>query len=80
MMISAAVKAFFDSISKIVQMYETKLTNQTTTEVVKDKKLLKKASNITEEILEITDKYIDKFDEKDQKRYKKLQKKFLKVN
>ena len=80
MSIVLAIKAFFDSVAKTMSMYEEKLKNQTTTEVVKDKKMLKKASNITEEILEITDKYVNTFDSSDVKKYNKLKKRFLKVN
>lgn len=76
----AALKAFFDSLSKMMNVYETKIKNQTTTEVVKDKRALKKASNITEEILEITDKYCETFEKRDIRKYNKLKKKFLKVN
>lgn len=74
------IKAFFDSLSKMMNVYETKIKNQTTTEVVKDKRALKKASNITEEILEITDKYCKTFEKRDLRKYEKLKKKFLKVN
>ena len=80
MSIVLAIKAFFDSIAKTMSMYETKLKAQTTTEVVKDKKMLKKASNITEEILEITDKYAQAFEASDLRKYTKLKKRFLKVN
>ena len=80
MTIALAIKAFFDSISKTMNVYETKIKNQTTTEVVKDKKMLKQASNITEEILEIVDRYVETFEPSDIKRYNKLKKKFLRVN
>lgn len=75
-----AIKAFFDSVTEALRMYEAKLDHQTTTEVVKDKKALKEASNITEEILLIVDNYTYVFSEKDLHRYNKLKKKFLKVN
>lgn len=75
-----SIKAFFDSISKIMNVYETKIKNQTTTEVVKDKRALKKATDITEEILELTDKYCETFEKRDLRKYEKLKKKFLKVN
>ena len=74
------IQAFIEAIKQALKTYEASIKNQTTTEVVHDKKLLKRASNITENILMITDKYFDKFEEEDQKQYLKLKKKFLKVN
>ena len=74
------IQAFIEAIEQALKTYEASIKNQTTTEVVYDKKLLKRASNITENILIITDKYFDKFEEADQKQYLKLKKKFLKVN
>ena len=67
-------------LKQLLSAYETSVKNQTTTEVVKDKKCLKKASNITEEILEITDKYFESFEKEDIKKYTKLKKRFLKFN
>ena len=74
------IQAFIEAIKQALKTYEASIKNQTTTEIVHDKKLLKRASNITENILMITDKYFDKFEEEDQKQYLKLKKKFLKVN
>lgn len=67
-------------LKQLLSTYETSVKNQTTTEVVRDKKYLKKASNITEEILEITDKYFESFEKEDIKKYIKLKKRFLKFN
>lgn len=69
-----------DAIEKMLEAYKTSLEEQTTTEIVKEKKDLKKASNLCEEILEIVDKYKDTFDKKDLLRYNKLRDKFFKVN
>lgn len=74
------IQAFIEAIKQALKTYEASIKNQTTTEVVHDKKLLKRASNITENILMITDKYFDTFEKGDQKQYLKLKKKFLKVN
>lgn len=76
----AAIKSFFDSLVEIMRAYEVKIANQTTTELVKEKRKLKKASDLTEQILNITDKYIDLFEETDFNKYIKLKTKFLKVN
>ena len=69
-----------DAIEKMLETYKTSLEEQTTTEIVKEKKDLKKASNLCEGILEITDKYKNTFDKKDLLRYNKLRDKFFKVN
>ena len=76
----AAIKSFFDSLVEIMRAYEVKIANQATTELVKEKRKLKKASDLTEQILNITDKYIDLFEETDFNKYIRLKAKFLKVN
>lgn len=68
------------ALEKMLETYKTSLEEQTTTEVVKEKKSLKKASDITEQILDIVDNYKHLFTEKDLKKYTKLRSKFLKVN
>ena len=68
------------ALEKMLEAYKTSLEEQTTTEVVREKKSLKKASDITEEILDIVEKYKHLFTEKDLKHYNKLRSKFLKVN
>lgn len=68
------------ALEKMLEAYKTSLEEQTTTEVVKEKKSLKKASDITEEILDIVENYKHLFNEKDLKRYNKLRSKFLRVN
>lgn len=76
----ATLRAFFESLAKTMQAYEAKVKNQTTTEVVRDKKALKRASNITEEILDITGKYVDCFTKADAKKYDRLRRKFMRYN
>ena len=75
-----AIKSIFDAVAKSISAYETHLKTQTTTEVVKEKKKLKRASDITEQILLLVDKYVSTFAEDDQNLYHKLKRKFLKVN
>lgn len=76
----AVIKSFLDSITQAMKTYEKKIDGRTTDEVVKDKRNLKKASNIAEQILIIVEQYKHLFDEKDLDKYEKLKKKFLKVN
>ena len=75
-----AVKSVIDAVKQGISAYETHLKTQTTTEVVKEKKQLKRASNITEQILLLVDKYVNLFTDDDQHLYQKLKRKFLKVN
>lgn len=76
----AAITAFFQSLTQTIKAYETYIKEQSTTDVVKTKHRLKKATDVTEEILIIVDKYVDTFEEKDINKYEKLKKKFLKYN
>ena len=75
-----AVTAFLQSLTQAIKTYETYILEQSTTDVLKTKKKLKKASDVTEEILQITDMYASKFEEKDLNKYNKLKKQFLKLN
>ena len=75
-----SVTALFDMIKQIFATKSASIEQQTTTIVVRDRKDLKRASNITEELLELTDKYVHAFDEKDAIRYKRLKRRFMKVN
>ena len=74
------IRAFIEAVKQGLSTYEASIKNQTTSEVVHDRKLLKRASNITEDILLIVDKYVDTFEENDKKQYERLKRKFLKVN
>ena len=77
---NSAITAFFEMLKQFFQLREADIEHKPTSDAIKDKKTLKKASNITEQILEITDKYIESFEEKDAKKYEKLKKRFLKYN
>ncbi|MEI3255481.1 MAG: hypothetical protein V8R83_09325 [Candidatus Gastranaerophilaceae bacterium] len=69
--VSNAIKGIFDYAS-------TSKEHQSETQIIKDKKKLKEAVNIAEEILLITDNYQVHFSDEDWKQYKKLKKKFNK--
>ena len=75
-----AIKAFFDSLTATMNTIETKINQQTTSQILRDKRRLKEASNITEDILTITDKYKESFEIKDLNKYERLKRKFLKLN
>ena len=56
------------------------MEHQPTLEVVKDKKALKKATDYTEQLIDIVDKYTEYFTKKDLSKYNSLKKKFNKNN
>lgn len=79
-MITAAVQALCDMIKQVLSLKQTDLENKPTLEIVKEKKSLKKATNYTEQIIEIVDKYKDNFSKSDLRKYNSLKKKFNKNN
>lgn len=78
--ITAALKAFFESLKQIFTFKTVDTVLKPTTDIIKDKKSLKKATNYTEKIFEITDKYVNMFSPSDAKKYKSLKRKFNKNN
>ena len=77
-MIDACLTELFAMVKEWFKKSQIEIKNKPTLEVVKDKKELKKASNITEDILLLTDKYYHLFDKSDQRKYNRLKKKFNK--
>lgn len=67
--VGEAVKGLFDYVK------EAK-SKQSETQIIKDKKRLKVATNVAEKIFHITDNYADLFSEKHQKEYEKLREQF----
>ena len=62
--------------SSFFYFLKTSKKNQLKTQIIQDKKRLKKASNIAEDIFFLIDKNINLFDEKTIKRYEKLKREF----
>ena len=77
---SSTLKSISDSITSIVNYLTLSKDKQLETEIVKEKKSLKKASDISEKMFKIVLKYIDTFEEKDKKRIEKLYDDFLEKN
>lgn len=77
---SSTLKSISDSVTSIVNYLTVSKDRQLETEIVKEKKSLKKASNISEKMFKIVLKYIDTFEEKDKKRIEKLYDDFLEKN
>jgi len=95
MWISACIKSLIDFLSKFVDYKTTQTEHQTTTELVKEKQALKKASDITERLIENSEGffkfsarlYYDLLDFRQRRQFKhfykthlKLKKQFQKVN
>ena len=95
MWLTACIKSLIDFLSKFVDYQTTKNENQTTTEIVKEKQALKKASDITERLIENSEGffrfsarlYYDLLDCRQKRQFKhfykthlKLKKQFQKVN
>ena len=77
---ASTFKSISDSITSIVNYLTVSKDKQLETEMVKEKKSLKKASDISEKMFKIVLKYIDTFEEKDKKRIEKLYDDFLEKN
>ena len=78
MSISAAVEELAKAVSSIFNWASTAVENQTTTDVVKGKRDLKKAIRYAEQAFDIVDKFGSISPEKERKRYETLVKKFRK--
>lgn len=79
-MFTAALTAFCEALKEIFHFKEVDIQNKPVTELAKDKKSLKKATNYTEQIIEIVDNYTLYFSDKDLRKYKSLKRKFMKNN
>lgn len=77
---ASTLKSINNSVTAIVNYLTVSKDKQSETEIVKEKKSLKKASNISEKMFKIVLKYIDTFEEKDKKRIEKLYDDFLEKN
>ena len=77
---ASTFKSISDSVTSIVNYLTVSKDKQLETEIVKEKKSLKKASDISEKMFKIVLKYIDTFEEKDKKKIEKLYDDFLEKN
>lgn len=71
-----AIQSVSEAFTSLFNWLRTNKEEQSETQLIKDKKRLKDATNIAEEIFEITDNYKDFFAEDDTENYNKLRKKF----
>lgn len=71
-----AIQSVSEAFTSLFNWLRTNKEEQSETQIIKDKKRLKDATNIAEEIFVITDKYKDFFMAEDKEKYDKLRKKF----
>ena len=77
---SAMLKSMFDCISQFSKYGQTKIENQETTLIIKDKEDLEKAGNYAEQIIEIALRYKSSMSKRDQRKLRSLVKKFNKLD
>lgn len=78
--VAKAVEELSKAIGGFFVMRKIEIEQQSTTETLRTKKELKKASNISEKIILIASKYKSKMDKRDLKAYDALVKAFYKFN
>lgn len=74
--IAEAIKSVGEAFKGLADFMKTSKEHQSETQLVKDKKRLKKATNIAQEIFRITDEFKHQFSEDVLKEYEKLRKQF----
>lgn len=82
-MVKPMLKAFesaFDTLKGVFNYASTAKEHQSETEIIKDRRGLKEASNIAEDAFKLIFKYYDCLSVKDRKKLKKLYDKFLEHN
>ena len=75
-----AIEAVTDALKSVFNFASTAKEHQSETELIKEKRRLKKASNIAEEAFELFFKYYNDLSEKDQNKLKTLYDEFLELN
>jgi hypothetical protein len=70
--IPKAVEAVSNALKGIFDFASTAKEHQSETQIIKENKKLKKASDIAEKIISLGYKYLDYFNEKDRKKFVKL--------
>ena len=74
--ITEAIKSVGEAFKSLFDYCKSSKENQSQTQIVKDKKRLKKATNIAQEIFWITDEYKHSFSDEALKKYEELRKEF----
>jgi hypothetical protein len=74
--IAKAIEAVGNAFKSVSDCFKVSKEHQAETQLIKDKKRLKEATNVAQKIFQITDKYKFKFHLEDREDYIKLRKKF----
>lgn len=69
-------KSVSEAFSSLFNYCRTNTEHQSETQIVKDKRRLKKATNVAQQIFMISDRYQQDFTLRDRKDYKRLRAKF----
>nr|DAU52984.1 MAG TPA: hypothetical protein [Caudoviricetes sp.] len=77
---SALIQSFIDCISQLAKYSTSKVEHQESTNIISDKKNLKEATNIAENIILIANKYKSFMSKRDQRKLTSFIKKFNKYN
>lgn len=80
MFVSTTIQSISNAITSIANYLTKKKEVQLESDIIEDKKSLKKASDIAEKMFKIVLKYIDIYDNKDRKHLEKLYDDFLEKN
>lgn len=75
-MSSPIIEIIGETITSLFNYFAKSKEQQCETQIVKDKKRLKRATNIAQQIFQITDRYTDNLNQQDYRKYKKLRKSF----
>lgn len=73
---SDAVQSVGEAFTSLFNYFKTAKEKQCETQIIRDKKRLKAATNIAQQIFQITDEYVEFFAIDAQKKYVSLRKKF----
>lgn len=76
MNLTKLINAVAEALKSLFDCAENAKTRQSETQIIKDKKRLKEATNIAEEIFKITDLYKSFFSKDDLSEYESLMRKF----
>lgn len=76
MSVTGAIEKVGEAVKSLFDYTKENKSKQSETQIIKDKKRLKNATNLAERIFHITDKYQKLFIVEDQKEYEKLRNKF----
>ncbi len=74
--IKDAIKSVGEALTSLFNYLSSQKETQSETQIIKDKKRLKEATNLAEQIFAITDRYKEFFIAEDTGNYNKLRKKF----